>query len=549
MYAVMGSLVGGLGLFFAGLKLLTEHLKMVGGRKLRQRIANWTRNPLLGVIWGGFFITITQSTAAATFILIGMLRSGMMTVGQALPIVVGYNLQAGLGLLILLFDIKIGVLFLLGVAGFAFSSGRAKGLATLGGVLLGLGMLFLGLFTMQAGVAPLVSAPWFEGFLQDSRGSYLSGFLIAAVLSVLVQSSIAVTVVAIALERTGLCSLAEAMMIVYGANAGSSLLTLMLSWNLSGHSKQIAMFQTGYNFLGVIVLVPAFYLEVHGGISLIKALTEGITQAGGTQIAIVYILFNVISGLIALTLLRPSIAFLEYFWPETIEERVSRPKYIHQHATDDPDTALKLIELEQTRLIALLSNCMNAIREGVGRKQLPAYQEAFKTLGRSIGDAMSDLTSGRQLSAGAYHRLNLLFNLQHELNTANHEVGALGDELQTLKLTSYGYRFSRAAVEGIDIIALTLLDVATKGSAEDADFLFAMTADDGKGLAAVRSAYLSEESQLDSTARIKLLSACNHCERLIWLFGEMGRRYMSLWGLRVRRPISGGLAGALAEVR
>ncbi|MFC1835405.1 hypothetical protein ACFL2Q_11830 [Thermodesulfobacteriota bacterium] len=184
--------------------------------------------------------------------------------------------------------------------------------------------------------------------------------------------------------------------------------------------------------------------------------------------------------------------------------------------------------MEQTRLIRLLSNSMDAIREGVAERQLPALGEAFTTLGRTIGDAISDLSSGHNLSAEAYDRLNLLLNLQHSLHTANEEVGALGNELESLRQTSYGRRFSRAAVEGIDIIALTLLDVAGQRSPEDAEFLFTMTSDDGKGLASVRSAYLAEESQLDSAARMKLLSACNHCERLIWLFGEMGRKYMSL---------------------
>ncbi len=84
MILVAASLIAGLGMFFVGLYFLTEHLKMLSGRRLRERIATWTKQPLLGVMWGGVFIAITQSTAATMFILISMMRSGMMTVKQAL---------------------------------------------------------------------------------------------------------------------------------------------------------------------------------------------------------------------------------------------------------------------------------------------------------------------------------------------------------------------------------------------------------------------------------------------------------------------------------
>ena len=70
MWHVIGSLVAGLGLFFVGLSFLTEHLKMLGGRRLRERIAAWTKQPLMGLLWGGVFIAITQSTSATTFVLV-----------------------------------------------------------------------------------------------------------------------------------------------------------------------------------------------------------------------------------------------------------------------------------------------------------------------------------------------------------------------------------------------------------------------------------------------------------------------------------------------
>ena len=194
MILVAASLIAGLGLFFVGLYLLTEHLKMLSGRRLRERIATWTKQPLLGVMWGGVFIAITQSTAATMFIIISMMRSGMMTVRQALPIIIGVNMAAGVIILVLVVDIKVAVLFLLGVTGIAYTNDRARAFRTIAGVVFGVSLLFFGLNTMQEGVAPLSQTAWFEGLLGWTKGNYLLGFAIGAALSFVVQSSIAVVV-------------------------------------------------------------------------------------------------------------------------------------------------------------------------------------------------------------------------------------------------------------------------------------------------------------------------------------------------------------------
>jgi phosphate:Na+ symporter len=357
------------------------------------------------------------------------------------------------------------------------------------------------------------------------------GFLIGATLSFLVQSSLAVVVLTIALEQAGLFSLSEAIMIVYGANTGSSFLTLVLSSNLSGQSKQIAMFQTSFNFVGAIFLIPLFYLEIYGGVPLVKAVTEMMTRNGGTQIAIVNLIFNAVPGVVLFILIAPCARILQRFWLETLEEQASKPKYLHDYASNDPYTALQLIELEQARLIKIISNTFGTMRDGAKQSQLPAYWEAFKTLSGIIRDAISDL-SHHHLSTDAYEQLDAVLNLQHSLETVSAEVNSLGDKLQTMRQTAFGTRFARVAVEGVDAILLILMDVARERKAEHADQLAAITSEDG--IARVRRAYLAEESELDSTGRWQLLSAANHCERLIWMFGVLGRTFMSLRAVQKR---------------
>ena len=526
MFLAIASLLAGLGLFFVGLKLLTENLKLLSGRRLRENIAVWTRNPFLGLVWGGLFITITQSAAAATFVLIGMLRAGMLSVRQILPILIGVNMIGGVIVLVLIFDVKLAIFLLLGITGIIYSRDPSGAMRPAMGAAFGVGLLFLGLSTTQAGVAPLSDMSWFEGALESTRGSYLVGFLVGLILSFVVQSALAVVVLSLAFLQGGLFSLEQAVMIAYGAKLGSSLLTWFLSSGLSGESRQVAMFQICFNVVGAVILVPAFYLEVFMDIPLMLALAAQFSASESFQLGIVNLLFNVVPALIAF----PAVGFwsrlLAKRYPQTAEEQLSRPRYLLEQTGDDPHNALRLVELEQARLIEILTRTFEAMRSNEGAKQIETLDEAFLGLGKAIRESVHDLSSQHQLSTALYDRLNGVLNIQHSLETANTEVQSLATKIDALRGSGRGERFARVAVDGIDAILLTLLDVARERDQMDLGLLQKMTSEDG--MTRVRKAYLAEDNPGDSTSRMELLAAANHCERLIWLFGDMGLAYEAL---------------------
>src|SRR3546814_8318540 len=116
---------------------------------LRTLVARYTRSPMLGMLWGGAFVAVTQSGPAVTFIVVSMMRSGLISVRQSMPMIIGMNVFGGMIVLILVVDIQTAVLFLLGVAG-VFYNGEARGtLGSVVGALLGIAMLFFGLDLMQ----------------------------------------------------------------------------------------------------------------------------------------------------------------------------------------------------------------------------------------------------------------------------------------------------------------------------------------------------------------------------------------------------------------
>lgn len=528
MSSLFPSLIAGLGLFFVGMYFLTEHLKAMNVRRLRKRIALWTRHPALGLLWGGIFMTITQSTSASTFILVGMIRSGMMQVKQALPVVVGANMLAGLIIFVFAFDIKTVVFIVLGIAGISYTSDRLAGLRRFSGSILGVCLLFLGLNMMQSGAAPLADDSYINSLLEMGHQAWLYGFLAGCFLTVLLQTSIAVVVMTIAFLQAGLFTLDDSMMIVYGANVGASLLTMVLSSKLVGASRQVAMFQTTYNFVGAFILVPMFLIEYYGNIPMVKYLVLYLTDNPASQLALINLLFNFFPGVVLLFMLGPTSRVFEKVWPETAEEQASKPKFLHDQAIDDPSGAFDLIELEQIRLLKQLSSMFGILRnfQSNGSGQLEPTKEAFNTLCTSIREAISELSLRHRLPPEGYEYLDYLLHVQHALETASEEIMGLAHSMESLQKTTYGSSFASAAIEGLDTILMMLIEVARGRSEEDAALLEIITAEDGSGVSRVRSAYLGQQNDLDSSARLQLLSAANHCERFVWLMGGLGRHYM-----------------------
>ncbi len=479
-------------------------------------------------MWGGVLITMTQSAAAATFILIGMMRSGMMTVKKSIPVLIGANMFAGLIVFILVIDIQSFVFFILGIAALLFTSDSAYKFKNISGAVLGMAILFLGLTIMQNGVAPLSDAVWFKETIAYAHGSFVLAFIIGAALRLLMQSGLAVIVFSIALERAGLLSMYEVMMILYGSNIGSSVLTYLLSSKLTGNSKQLAMFQVSYNVVGTFLMLPLFYLEVSMDIPLVKAFAESITTEGGTQIAIVNLLFNALPGLVLVFLVTPAGDLLKRLWPESIEETISKPKYIHDQMIEDPTSSIDLIHLEQTRLLEIISTSFNTIREGRQLLERKVFHNAFESLSDSINEAITDLTSRASLSPEQYSKINIILNNQHLLETVNRSLEKLGSELNSIKSIKAGAQFSNIVVEGLDTILLTLIDVAKEKDEFDMELIAMMTSSEGNGISKIRSAYLDEERDVNTAGKMLLLSATNLTERLINDFGEIGNNYQKI---------------------
>jgi len=517
----------GLGLFFFAMHFLCVNLKRLADQRLRQRIAKLTSTTPAAMLVGAVMIVMTQSGSALVFLLVGLVRAGMMTLKQAQPVVLGANVGAGLVVLFLTMDIRIAVLLLIGVAGllYAFSAQNRERVT---GAAISVGLLFLGMQIMRDGASQLEATDWFARFVESSAGSPLLAFFAGAVLTFFAQSSVAVTAVMIVFLQSGLMGLQDGVMFVYGANIGGSLLMMVLSANLSGVQRQVALYKFGFNLVAALILVPLFYVELFSGVPLVIAFVSALSENAGTQAALAYAFFNAFPVPLFLVLLGPTASLLRKISPETRSELGAKAKYLASSAPDQPAIALRLVDLETKRLLDLISTGFEALRQSRDVKKLREHLDAAELLRKVILEALNDAASRRSLSIEDYERIDMLMRVHYAIGAMRDALEELGAELACLRRKRPDLSFSDSVVEGLDAILAVLISVARRRDEHDIEVLLRLTSKEGNGINTIRLAYLQGEHLLKPQDREHLLNAMNVCERLIWLFGETGKAYGSL---------------------
>lgn len=514
----------GLGLFFFAMHFLCVNLKRLADQKLKRRIARLTSTVPAGLSVGMLMIVLTQSGTAAVFLLVGLVRAGMMTLRQVQPVILGLNLGAGLIVLFLTLDIRIAVLLLIAVSGFLYAFGpRHKEHVT--GAAIGVGLLFLGFQIMRDAASQIETQAWFVQFVEVTAGAPLLAFLAGMVLTIFAQSSIAVAAVMIVFLQSGLFELRDGILFVFGANIGSSVLMLLLSANLSGVQRQVSLYKLGFNAFSALVLLPMMYIEAVTGVPMVAALVAHMTTDPGTQVALAYVLFNALPVPFLLLMLRPTAGFLQRVSPETQAERGARPKHLVLPCTEPPIVVQRLVELEIVRLFRLNADAFDSMRCNRGSKDLRANLDAAASLHKIVGEALRDLASDRALSADEHGHVDLLgriLYLSQGMREALHDLGA---DVFYLRRNRPDLWLADSAVEGLDAILHVLISVARDRNSDKLAVLTRLTSAKNNGINAIKVAYLQDEGLLTAEEKARLLSAMNLCERLIWLFGETGRAY------------------------
>ncbi|MEH6503568.1 MAG: cation:proton antiporter [Cycloclasticus sp.] len=211
-----------------------------------------------------------------------------------------------------------------------------------------------------------------------------------------------------------------------------------------------------------------------------------------------------------------------------LAQETSMLRFLSDYTVDDPSDAIKKVEHEQARLLDIMSKSFNALREEKDIMYIKAFHDSFKVLSEIIGSAISAIMAGASVSSDEYHRLHALLNNQEQLISMNGLLESLGKELKEMEKNEKTVALSHMAVEGLDTILLTLMDIAKDFNDIDMMMLESMTSGEGGGLTKLRNTYLSAEYGLEANDKALLISATNHMDRLKSLFGSVGETYKTL---------------------
>jgi phosphate:Na+ symporter len=348
-------LLGGLALFLYGIEQMTGALKTAAGSKIKNLLARMTSNRIKGALTGAFATAVVQSSSVTTVLVVGFISAGLLSLAQAISIIVGANVGSTLTVQIIAFNITQYSLLMIAL-GFAlkFFSKNDK-LKYLGIMLMGFGLIFLGMQFMSDATRPLRA---YEPFIyaMGHMKNPLIGILIAAIFTAIIQSSAATIGIVITLASQGFINLEAGISLVLGANIGTCFTAILASIGSPRESKQAALSHVIINIIGVLIWLPFIYQldDVVRYISPSFPELTGLNRIAAEaprQIANAHTIFNLFNTIILLPFITPLGKFVAWILPakpSAVEEKI-KPKYLDDASLSTPSIALELVRMELSR--------------------------------------------------------------------------------------------------------------------------------------------------------------------------------------------------------
>ncbi|PAW76922.1 MAG: hypothetical protein B9S32_13420 [Verrucomicrobia bacterium Tous-C9LFEB] len=518
--------LAGLGLYFMGVSGIRSSLQQVPGIRFRESIGRASRHPVLAAVTGFLLGTVTQTSIGVAVIFAGLIARGLSTVRQALPVIAWSNM----GLVVLVFLNNLPVtqvaLFLIGFGGicanFGFG-GRFRGLMP---PLYSLGMLLYGLRLMKDGLYQLSAHPQFESFMAQLPASELLAFAFGALLRIPVQSSSAVALIGITMYEGRIFTEQKTIMLFYGTSLGTGFAAYFLTSHLKGEMRQVALFEAIVNLSAGVLLLGFFYLEKLGHFSLLEGHVYNLTGHIQSRLALVFLLQQSVCVAFAYLLMGRMSGILEKLAPRTVEQDLSRPRFIHDEAAYDIETGLSLAKQEIKGLVARLPDYLRSAGcESSGGRAVPPVAVQHQSFLAVINELQSFLAvlSDRRLKSHltsvnllqVQRRLDLLCGMEEATFQVVHQ-------LQGLKPSPAVATIRHNVIESLDALLLTALD-AFGGQQEDIAILERLTSSPGEVAHRLRQDYMNAHEDLGHEERAAVVAIITQQERVMWLLNQISK--------------------------
>jgi len=433
------SLLGSLGLFLFGMKLMSEALQKAAGSRMRQVLASMTSNRFKGILTGFMITTVIQSSSATTVMVVSFVNAGLLSLIESIGVIMGANVGTTVTawiISILGFNMKISVLSLplIGI-GFPFLFARNNKTKNWAEFIIGFAFLFMGLEFLKGSVPDIRSHPEILAFLQNYTnmgiGSTLLFVLLGTILTVLIQSSSATMALTLVMCNNGWIPFEIAAAMVLGENIGTTITANLAALMGNVSSKRAARAHLIFNLIGVIwiILVMPFFLRAITGIMVSSGLGSPVENAGSIPIAlsIFHSSFNIINTLLLVGMARVIERIVIWMVPQREDDEEFRLKYISfgmlttsEMSILQAKSEINLFARRVTKMFGFLRKQFNT----TGRKEIERleekiikYEKISDSIEVEIATYLTRILENRDITSLSSRRIRSMFKIIDEIES------------------------------------------------------------------------------------------------------------------------------------
>nr|WP_307989327.1 Na/Pi cotransporter family protein [uncultured Niameybacter sp.] len=383
VFQIALTFLGGFGLFMFGMDYMGEGLQKAAGSKMKNLLSALTTNPFLGVAVGAGVTAIIQSSSATTVMVVGFVNAGLMSLRQAVGVIMGANI----GTTVTAWIVSLGdwVSFLkpstiaplcIGIGVIMVLFCKKQKVKQIGQIVFGFGGLFLGLDLMAEAVEPISQLEAVKQLFVTLGSNPLLGILLGTIVTAIIQSSSASVGILQTLAMNGLVPWNTGIYIILGQNIGTTVTAMLSSVGAGRNGKRAAVIHLLFNVIGTVVFA-IIAIIAFGGI-MPKLAEFGTSLIDPTKISVVHSIFNILNTLLLFPFAGLLVKIAERLVPGKDEENESELKHLDERILETPSFAVQNAIKEVVRMGEMASHNVKIGMEAIFEKDEAKIQDVFK---------------------------------------------------------------------------------------------------------------------------------------------------------------------------
>ncbi|MBE5964043.1 MAG: Na/Pi cotransporter family protein [Lachnospira sp.] len=454
-FSNIGGLLGGLALFLYGMQMMSSGMEAAAGNKMKELLEKLTSNRFLGVLVGALITAIIQSSSATTVMVVGFVNSRMMTLRQAVWIIMGANIGTTITGQLIALDVGelAPVIAAVGVILVVFT--KNVKLHHIGNIFAGLGILFIGMDMMSVAMKPLANLPGFVNLLSKFENPLL-GILAGLIFTAIIQSSSASVGILQGLAKSGVIGLDSAAFVLFGQNIGTCITALLASIGTSRNARRTTIIHITFNIIGTIVFTALCIAT-----PLILWMKE-LTGDPAAQIANLHTTFNIATTLLLLPFGNYLAKFAEKVLKETEEDEdglqlkyITNIKNIGEEQLGVSAISKESVKKEILRMMEMANTNVNKAFEAFTTSEIQIVNEIDRTeeyvdfLDKEIRKYISKVITHERTETGS-NTYNSYYTITGNIERISDHAVNIGGYVYQIK--DKGIKFSETALSEMEEI-------------------------------------------------------------------------------------------------